>query len=54
LDVLAQEPRLRVEYLEIADEEEMQPVERISGPVRIAAAVRVGGTRLIDNVRCAV
>jgi pantoate--beta-alanine ligase len=45
-------PRMRVEYLEIADAEEMQPVERITGAVRVAAAVWVGRTRLIDNVRC--
>jgi pantoate--beta-alanine ligase len=49
--VLAEEPRMRVEYLEIADED-MQPVEHITGPVRVAAAVCVGPTRLIDNVRC--
>jgi pantothenate synthetase len=28
----------------------MQPVERIVGPVRVAAAVWLGSTRLIDNV----
>jgi len=54
LDVLGGEPCLRVEYLEIADEAEMQPVARVTGPVRIAAAVWLGRTRLIDNVRCAV
>jgi pantoate--beta-alanine ligase len=48
--VLAAEPRLRVEYLEIADAE-MQPVERVAGPVTVAAAVWLGETRLIDNVR---
>jgi pantoate--beta-alanine ligase len=52
LDVLAGEPRVRVEYLEVAGEDEMQPVERIAGPVRVAAAVWLGRTRLIDNVRC--
>ena len=31
---------------------DMQPVERIAGPVRVAAAVWVGGTRLIDNLPC--
>jgi len=51
-EVLAAEPRMRVEYLEIADDAEMQPVECVAGPVRVAAAVWVGGTRLIDNVRC--
>ncbi len=52
LDVLAGEPRMRVEYLEIAGDSDMQPVERIAGPVRVAAAVWVGGTRLIDNLPC--
>jgi pantoate--beta-alanine ligase len=43
---------MRLEYLEIADDAEMQPVESITGPVRVAAAVWVGRTRLIDNLRC--
>jgi len=48
--VLAQQPAVRVEYLEVVDSEELQPVERIEKPVRIAGAVWVGATRLIDNV----
>jgi pantoate--beta-alanine ligase len=52
LNVLSGDPRIRVEYIEIAGDAEMQPVARIAGPVRIAAAVWVGCTRLIDNVRC--
>jgi pantothenate synthetase len=28
----------------------MQPVEQVSGDVRLAAAVWLGSTRLIDNV----
>jgi pantoate--beta-alanine ligase len=40
-----------VEYLEIVDPNEMQPVSGISGPVRVAAAIRIGNTRLIDNVQ---
>ena len=50
LTVLSSEPSLRVEYLEIVDPESMQPVAQIRGPVRIAAAVWAGETRLIDNV----
>jgi pantoate--beta-alanine ligase len=52
MQMLAEEPRMRVEYLEIADDDEMQPVACIAGAVRVAAAVWVGRTRLIDNVRC--
>lgn len=50
LDVLAREPALRVEYFEIVDPGTMAPVDRIGGPVRIAAAVWAGETRLIDNL----
>jgi pantoate--beta-alanine ligase len=50
LAVLARHPDVKVEYFEIVDSDEMQPVELIERPVRIAAAVWVGATRLIDNV----
>ena len=43
---------LRLEYLEVVDPENMQPLERIAGRVVVAGAVWVGSTRLIDNVRC--
>jgi pantoate--beta-alanine ligase len=46
----AQQPLVRPEYFEIVDPDEMQPVERISGPVRIVGAIWVGSTRLIDNI----
>jgi pantoate--beta-alanine ligase len=40
----------RIDYVEVVDPETMQPVERVSGPVLIALAVRIGRTRLIDNM----
>jgi len=46
------ERRIRVEYLEIVDPESMQPLERIDAPVRVAAAIWLGVTRLIDNLLC--
>jgi pantoate--beta-alanine ligase len=49
LAVVEAEPEIRVEYLEVVDPH-MQPVERVSGEVRIAAAVWIGATRLIDNL----
>jgi pantoate--beta-alanine ligase len=41
---------LRLEYLEVVDPDEMQPVESVEGPVVIAGALWVGNTRLIDNI----
>jgi len=46
----ATQPDVRVEYLEVVDSEEMQPVEVITGPACMAVAAWVGATRLIDNV----
>ncbi len=46
------EPGLRIEYFEIVDPAEMRPVEHVVAPVRVAAAVWAGSTRLIDNVLC--
>ena len=50
LTLLRAESQIRVEYFEVVDAAEMQPVERISGPVRVAGAIWLGATRLIDNV----
>jgi pantoate--beta-alanine ligase len=44
------DPSLKLEYLEIVDPDTMQPVGQIGGPVRVAGALWVGSTRLIDNV----
>jgi len=47
---LAGTPEIQVQYLDVADAATMQPVDRISGKVRVAAAVWLGKVRLIDNV----
>ena len=52
--VLRQEPAIRVEYLEIVDARSMQRVNAIQGTVRVAAAVWIGETRLIDNISIAM
>jgi pantoate--beta-alanine ligase len=48
--VIPDRPSLKLEYLEIVDPEEMQPVATVNGPVVVAGALWVGSTRLIDNV----
>lgn len=39
-----------IDYIEIVDDETLQPVETITGRTLVALAVRIGKTRLIDNV----
>jgi pantoate--beta-alanine ligase len=50
LRVLEEQSVIRVEYFEIVDSEELQPVTIIQRSVHIAAAVWIGKTRLIDNI----
>jgi pantoate--beta-alanine ligase len=40
----------RIEYLEICDAATLKPLEVVDRPGRILTAVRLGATRLIDNV----
>ncbi len=48
--VLARDPAVRKEYLEVVDASLMTPVATVAGPVRIAGAVWLDRTRLIDNL----
>jgi pantoate--beta-alanine ligase len=50
LTMLKASPLIRVEYFEVVEPVELQPVGVIDGPVRLAAAIWLGKTRLIDNV----
>jgi pantoate--beta-alanine ligase len=43
---------LRLEYFELVDPVDFQPVDTVTGPVVAAGALWVGTTRLIDNMRC--
>ena len=52
--MLNSEPLARVEYAEVVDAETFQPVETLKGRLVLPLAVRVGGTRLIDNLQLAV
>jgi pantoate--beta-alanine ligase len=48
-EVLENEPLARIDYAEVVDALTFQPVMKISGPVVLPLAVRIGATRLIDN-----
>lgn len=43
-------PLIRIDYVEIVDEETLVPVERIEKKVIVAVAAFVGKARLIDNI----
>jgi pantoate--beta-alanine ligase len=48
--ILNSSPLIEIEYISIVDAETLQAIDRISGRVLAALAVRIGPTRLIDNI----
>lgn len=48
--LLTEGPLIEVEYVAAVDPETLEEVSVLDGPMRLAAAVRIGATRLIDNV----
>jgi pantoate--beta-alanine ligase len=49
-DILAAEPLAKPEYVSVADRATLLEFDTITGPAVVSLAVRVGKTRLIDNV----
>jgi pantoate--beta-alanine ligase len=50
---LRKEPGIAVEYIAIVEPETLAPVTTADGRTVVAIAARVGGTRLIDNIKLA-
>jgi pantoate--beta-alanine ligase len=49
-EIIDDEPLATIDYISIVDPETLQELERIHGPALVSMAVRIGKTRLIDNV----
>lgn len=52
--VIATEPLVQPEYVDVADAESLEPLEALQGEVLLSLAARVGIARLIDNVTVVV
>ena len=48
--VLDAEPLVRIDYVSVADPDTLAELQQIEGPALVSLAVRIGDTRLIDNV----
>jgi pantoate--beta-alanine ligase len=48
--LIQKEPLAAIDYVSIADAETLEELEEISSPALVSLAVRIGKTRLIDNV----
>ena len=49
-ELMEAEELARIDYVSIANPETLEEVDRIQGAVLVSMAVRIGKTRLIDNV----
>jgi len=49
-EILKQIPSVEIQYISIVDAESLQNIDRVAGKVLAAVAVKVGSTRLIDNI----
>ncbi len=48
--IIQTEPLAEIEYVSVADAETLEELDAVSGPALVSLAVRIGRTRLIDNV----
>jgi pantoate--beta-alanine ligase len=48
--LIEKEPLASIDYVSIADTATLEELDRIAGPALVSMAVRIGKTRLIDNV----
>lgn len=49
-EVIEGEAGTNIDYISVANPETLEELVRIQGPALVSMAVRIGGTRLIDNV----
>jgi len=49
-ELIQQEPLATIDYISVADNETLEEMDRVEPPALVSLAVKIGSTRLIDNV----
>ena len=49
-DIIFKAPSIEIEYISILDADTLQNIDQINGKILVAIAVKIGTTRLIDNI----
>jgi pantoate--beta-alanine ligase len=49
-DLIGREPLAEIDYISVADGATLEELDKIAGGTLVSMAVRVGRTRLIDNI----
>ncbi|HJW88261.1 MAG TPA: pantoate--beta-alanine ligase, partial [Dehalococcoidia bacterium] len=50
IKLIQKEPLAQIDYVSIVHTETLEEVEKLAGPALVSLAVRIGPTRLIDNI----
>jgi pantoate--beta-alanine ligase len=53
-ETIQKQPDAEIDYIQIVDADTLKDVEKLNGTVLMALAVKIGDTRLIDNLRVTV
>ncbi|GAH17083.1 unnamed protein product, partial [marine sediment metagenome] len=49
-DLIQKEPLANIDYVSVADAETLEELNKVNTPALVSLAVKIGKTRLIDNV----
>lgn len=52
--LILNKPKAKIDYISIDDSENLEPLKKLKGNVLISLAVKIGKTRLIDNINIKV
>jgi len=50
IDLIHKQPLADIDYVSIADPETLNELDAVKSPALVSLAVKIGNTRLIDNV----
>ena len=49
-DLIQKQPLADIEYVSIADAETLDELDTVNPPALVSLAIKIGSTRLIDNI----
>jgi len=50
IDLIHNQPLAKIDYVSIANAETLDELDTVTPPALVSLAVRIGNTRLIDNI----
>ena len=50
IELISEEPAAHIDYVSVADPVSLEELDKVDGPTLVSLAVKIGQTRLIDNI----